>query len=516
MQPMFTTNDSEFTRLEGLYIKEMNPPAQITGVFLGAVGVTGECVRGPVGKAVEITSPARFKEVFGGRDYGSGGTLIGKVWKALLNKPFGKLVVVRACAAAALAASFDWESAAGGSIGTAILRIAAANPGLWGNDVAFKIADATDGDVNHFNLTIRYLGNTTTFKNLDCSTAHDNLAATVGDDDGNLVVLTKLADGRPVNTAAGVDGADADGYVNLGETVSGFTSVAGTNGSIVDSDFTASGKGLDLLAGTKGLGVVFIAERSSATLKAAIMPLAAKAYDRIFLICADSDTTSLAAAKAEAASNRNDDGRIVYCFNHPYTLDPETASFIVTDPTSWMASILSQTDVDIHPGEEDTKKFLAGINRLSYASLQREDYIGLREAGISALEQDEGFAFVSGVVTGLVPGKTEITRRRMTDFLQLSAAAVLKYNVKKKNLASRRTATKALLTAFCNDLAANERVVDKLASGKAAVVVDIESLNTESQRAAGLEKIFWKVKLIGHQLFLVLVTEIGTGVTVEA
>ena len=54
MQPMFTTNDSEFTRLEGLYIKETNPPPQITGVFLGVTGITGECVRGPVAKAVEI------------------------------------------------------------------------------------------------------------------------------------------------------------------------------------------------------------------------------------------------------------------------------------------------------------------------------------------------------------------------------------------------------------------------------------------------------------------------------
>jgi len=516
MQPMFTTNDSEFTRLEGLYIKETNPPPQITGVFLGVTGVTGECVRGPVAREIEITSPARFKEVFGGRDYGSGGVLVGKVWKTLVNRKFGKLVIVRAAAADAVAASFDWETAAGGSLGAEVLRIAAAWVGLAGNDLAFKISDATDGVADHFNCTIRYLGNTTPYKNCDVSTGNDNLATIVGDDDGNLVVLTKLDDGRPVNTFPGVDGADADGYVNLGETVSGFTSVAGSDGTIADSDFTASGKGIDLISTVKGLGCVLVAERSSAAIKASILSHAATAYDRVFLMCADSDTTSLANAKTDAANYRNGEGRVIYCFNHPYTLDPETATFIVREPCGNMASILSQIDVDIHPGEEDTKKYTADISRLSYPNLQREDYIGLREAGISALEQDEGFAFVSGVVTGLVPGKTEITRRRMTDFLQLSAAKVLKYNVKKKNTESRRRGAKALLTAFCNDLAANERVVDKLASGKAAAIVDIESMNTEAQRAAGEEVIFWKVKLISHELFLVLVTQIGTGVTIEA
>src|SRR5215213_5835638 len=99
--PFFTTNDSEINRLEGLYIKERNPPATISGVFLGTVGVVGDAIRGPVDTAVEITSEARFREVFGGRDQGSGGATVSSLWKAVVNKPFGKLVVVRAAAAAA-------------------------------------------------------------------------------------------------------------------------------------------------------------------------------------------------------------------------------------------------------------------------------------------------------------------------------------------------------------------------------------------------------------------------------
>lgn len=503
--PVFTSNDSEITRVEGLYLKERNPPAQVAGVFLGDVGVVGECVRGPTDRVIEITSEARFREVFGGRDYGSGGTLIGKVWQSMLNKPFGRAYVVRAAAAAAATASFDWETAAGGA-GTAVLRISATSKGAWGNNVQFKISAASDANANHFDMTIRYLGNTVLYKNLSVFTGEDNLATVIGSDDGNLVVCTKLASGRPVNTASGIDGADTEAYVNLGETVAAFTSVLGTEGTIADTDFTATGLGMELLANHRSVDICYVAERSNANIKAKWATLAAASTDKMFIITSDAGNTSIATAATDAATYRSD--RIIYTYNHPYTLDPETAAVIECHPTSFMASILSQTDVDIHPGEEDTKPFLAGISRLTNETLSRADYITLREAGICALEKDSGFLFVSGVTTSLTSGKTEITRRRMTDYIQLSLANSLKFSVKKKNTAARRRANSGMITAFLGDLKRAERIVEQFA-------VDTEALNTVAQRAAGVEKILIRVKLIGHILFLVLETEIGTSVNVQ-
>lgn len=503
--PMFTSNPAEYTRLEQLYITERTPPGAITGRFLGVVGIGGVCVRGPIGKVVEITSPARFIEVFGERDYGSGGTYLGEVHKALLNKPFGKVCVVRALAAAAAIASFDWETTAGGG-GTAVLRIAAANPGLWGNDVSFKVEAASDGNGNHFNLTIRYLGRTYLLKDCSTHTGEDNLAtkvASVWDEDAALVTLTKLASGRPVNTAAGIDGADADAYVNLGETVAAFASVAGTEGAIADSDFTATGKVLDLLANYKGIGIVMVAGRSNAAIKAGVLTKAAASSDRLFLVCPDAESTSQASAITEAGTLRSD--RVVYCFDHTYTMDPSTAAQIIVEPHSWMASILSQNDVDIHPGEEDTKTQTAGIRRLYNESLAREDYASLRAAGICALEKDDlgGFLFVSGVTTSLTSGKTEITRRRMADFLQLSAADRLRYYVKKKMTEDRIAALGGELNAFCEDLKRSQRVVEQYN-------VDLESLNTETQKAQGLFKVRWDVQTIRHFLHLVVETNIST------
>src|SRR5690554_2702784 len=93
----FTTNPADWTKLEGLYVSERNPPGMIQGANTSVVGFAGKCVRGP-DHPVEITSPGRCLEVFGGRDYtatGQGGTRIGEVHGALLNKRFGKIVVRR-------------------------------------------------------------------------------------------------------------------------------------------------------------------------------------------------------------------------------------------------------------------------------------------------------------------------------------------------------------------------------------------------------------------------------------
>jgi len=517
--PLFTSNPAEFTRLEGLYIQEQNPPGFIRGVSLGTVGMFGRCVRGPVDTPVQITSEARFLEVFGGRSLAADGSgaLVGDIWRDLLNKPFGNLIIVRAALSTDVAASFTEEDTDGGG-GTAIIRIDASSVGAWGNNVFFRIEDATDGDALKFNLVIRYHGATVTYENLNTQAGNDNLATVIGDDLGNHVVVTKLADGRPLNTdsntgayLAALDTGAVGGFMALGTTVASYTSVLGTTGTLTAADYTGTGRALDQIKEYRGVGAVLCSEADTEatvdSVNTAMITAAAASSDRLFLLWSGNHADPVATVAADvAAFSRND--RVVFCYNSPKTLDPETGTLLEVPPHSWMASILSQTDVDIHPGEEATKAFTAGISELRNESLTREDYVTLREAGIAALERDEGFLFVSGVVIDLTPGKTEITRRRSADFLQLSAAGRLKFYVKKKNLAETRRIMGGELVSFSDDLKAQNRIIEEFE-------VDQESVNTESQRAQGLEFILWRVKLIGHILHLVLKTEIGTGVTIE-
>lgn len=505
--PFFTNNDADITQLEGVYIKETLPPATVAAVSLNTIGVFGTTLKGPTTAPINITSEQRFIDVFGG-GYLSG-VRVNNVWTSILNKGFSNLYVVRVAAAAAVAASFTLESASGGA-GTAVLRIDASSVGAWGNSVKWKVVAATDGVSTHFNLLIKdtITGKTVTYQNLDI-VAGDNTLATVGTDDARLVILTKLAAARPSNSIASTDGADTDGYTSLGQTVAGYTSVAGSDGSVADSDYFGGGtKGLDLLATYHGVAVVYCAEYTSANLKAATKVFAAASSDRLFLVGATDQTTSVSAAVTDVATYRSD--RIIYVYNHVYTIDPVLGTETLVRPESWMATILANTDVDIHVGEEDTKKLIVGITRIFQPSLVRQDYINLKAAGISALEIDLGDpVFVSGVVTDLTPGKTEIARRRMADFLQLSAAQALRFHVKKKNTEQRRTAIGATLKGWLSGLKRQGRVVEDFE-------IDMDILTSPDDQANGIQRILMRVRLVPHMLYVVLVTQIGTSVVITA
>ena len=500
----FTTNPAEWTALEGLYISERKSPGFIAGVSANVVGIAGKCVRGPT-TPQEITSTARFVEVYGERDVNGDGTaaLVGEVWRALLNKPFGKVIVQRAYAAAAVAASIGLETAAGGA-GTIIGTLAASSPGTWGNSIKAKVETASDADATHWNLRVKWLGSTYLYENLNTSTGVDNTATVIGDDAGNLITFTKSNSGRPVNNAASTDGADTDGYITVGVTQSGFTVVAGTDGSIAASDYNTA---IDALAAYSGVSVALVAEdgATAATYNGHLVTIAALAIDRLFLTWSGANGQAVATeASAKAAQITTESDRIVWCYNAAKILDPVTGLKIASPPHHWLASILSQNDVDVHPGADECKKQLAGALELYNQTLTRADLITLLDAGISALEKvDGGFAFHSAVCTD----GSEITTRRSRDFLQLSAARRLRTYVKSKATRTRRLQMVGELKAFSQQLQDDERIIEAF-----EVRDDVTST---IQAGMGLRRVLWRVRFIGHMRFLVLETDMGTGVVID-
>ncbi len=485
--PFFTENPGEFTRLEGVYIFEKDPPAFVQGVFLGVVGIAGQTLRGPVNQPVEITSEARFVEVFGERSYDNSTVSVNKVREFLMNKPFGKVVVARVAAAAATIAEADDADG--------FVNVSASSAGAWGNDLTVEYKTASDENVAHFDLVVGYKGGFTTYKNLDVSTGNDNLLDVIGADLGNLVVVTKITDGTPAAAAAAA----------LADTV-------GADGTIAATDYTVSGGPLDQIGNYPGVAIVAAADGVDATINAGInakmLLLAQASSDRMFLVWNGSHTASTAAVITDVASYRSD--RVVYAYNSINTFDTDLGAQVTVPPHSWIASVMSQTDVDVNPGEEGSKDFTGGISGLQSTALSREDYISLREAGIATWERDSdgGHLLVSAVTTSLESGRTEITRRRMADFLQISAARRLRFYVKKKNTVANRAMMLGELEAFSAQLQAEERVVEEYA-------VVSQGVNTAASRAQGVECILWRVKIIGHMLHIVLKTEIGTTVVIS-
>lgn len=479
MQPMFTNNDSEIGRLEQLYIRERRSPGLVRGVFLGVVCVVAECLRGPVETPIEITSRERLIDVFGGRDLTGGGPILSRLWTFFLNKRFGKIVVVRVKATGAAASTLNLSDANP----TVIARVDAASVGAWGNLVTVAVQNATDGVNNHWNLVVKYLGKTVVIRNLDTTANHDNTLARIPFDESNWITLTKVADGRPAN--------------------SGDTALAnGADGTPVDADYTGTGKALEIAAAAQGAGIVTVAERFSNAIKTKMYSLSATTFDRLWIMGAADETVNKSTAITDVANFRSD--RVIYAFNHAQTLDGDSAQNVYTHPAGWMASILANTDVDIHPGDSDNTVLTQAITALAFKGLQREDYISLREAGIAALERDDGYSFVSGVTTSLDDGLTQITRRRMADYILLSLTTSLKKSVKKKNTQTRRATNGGIVKSFLEPLKKAERVVEDYE------VPDPDSVNTQQSRAAGNERLVIRVSLIKHILSLILDAEIGT------
>lgn len=513
--PFYTSNPAEFTRVAGLYVVEVAPPGFIQGRNLNVIGIAGAAVRGPVDTPVEITSFQRFKDIFGGRDYGAGGSFVNELLKLFLAGPVGKVVCVRAAATAAAKASFTLETAADGA-GTAVLKVEATSPGQWAGSasggsatgVKVKVEAATDGTSGKFNLRVKYLGQVKLYENLDIRTGTDNTLTVVGSDLANWVTLTKLADGTPVTT--GMSGLDTDGYITLGQTVASFTSVPGDDGTIADTDYTASGRALDKLAAYPGIGVALVAERANATIAGAIVTRAAAATDRAWLIWSGDHTDTPAdLVTFQAALTRSD--RVWHAANSPYIIDPDTATQIQVAPVLTLAVDVSQTAVNQHVGSNRTKAFNAAIQKLTNETWTREDYATLKAAGICGLERaanGSGFCFVDGVTTNLTAGLTEIARRREADFITLSMADRLQDFVKEEDTEDVQGEMAGEAVDFLDSLKRAKSIV------KAFAVDQGDTVNTDQARAQGIEVLAVNVKFYNHILGLVLRVNAGTGVVV--
>lgn len=490
----FTSNPADYETLEQLYITEKSPPGFVRGADLSVTGIFTKTTRGPLTPQI-ITSVARMLEVYGPRDVVDGGALYNELYRCLLGKPFGTLVVRRVAAAAAAASTLTLST---------FLKIDASSVGVWGNGLTAAVENASNGDANMFNLRIKWRSEQVLYENLNIFSTADNLLVEVGEDVGRLITLTKLLPGRPVNAAAASLTGGTDGTLAATDYVSGLADIAAFRGisSVICPESLES----------------VVTSGAQATLNAAIVTAAPQAVDRVFMtwdgLPANTPAQTMTALNAQITSKSD---RIVWGYNAAKVLDSATGLNVECGPHVFLASVRSQNDVDVHAGSTDAKKQLAGIRELRSSTISRGDLVLLRARGVSTLVADEsfgglgttaeGFSFQSVVTTDLTPGKTELTRRVMADFILLSLADRLRFYVKQKNTIEKRAQMQAECIAFLSTLKSQNRVVENFA---------ILEGSTKADRSRGIEKIILRVDLVDHLLHLVLEAEIGTGVVIEA
>ena len=481
--------------LEGVRANEVAQPGSIQGVSINLMGLVGKCVRGRVDKPIRVTNFARFVEVFGGRDIVDKGALVGEVWKAMLYKDVGEFVVRRVAAAAAVTATKNASDA----VPTAIIRIDASSPGTWGNGVTYSIEAASNGVATAFNLRVIWRGQEQIYQDLSCNGTDDNLATTIGDDDGNLVVVTKLASGRPVNAA-------------------GVALLAGTDGVIAATDYNNA---LTDMANSKDARYICVPESLEDTVAAAaqatfngqIVTAAGASATKVFFTWDGKPANSKAQATAAVSAQittRSD--RIFYAVNATKIVDPITGGKIWQGPHVWAAALASATDYNDHLGQPENERLTAAIKELQFETFDDAgtELKALRDAGASSLERRDTGAvgFHSAVTTSLANGKTELARRRSADFLIQSAALGLKQYLRKHLTDKNIRDLNAAMVGFSNDLKENRATIVK------GYTVDT-TMNTPATLAKNQYTVLWVVGLVGHFLEIYLAVDARTGAITE-
>lgn len=470
-----STDATTWDDVDGIIINESAPAPNVQGVAANIAILVGQSPRG-LTDLVSVGSIGEFNELYGKSSTGMG--------LALKNKKFGMLKVIRVVAAAAATASKAFAS-------TAVDRVtftAKQGPGAYGNNIQIKIeAGSTQGS--------KYTVKDTTPDGVMLQEVYDNV----------LIANVVSAFASSLLVTATLNSATAE------PSTTAFTALAsGSDGTVADTDYqTAIAK-----ADIEGAGNFLFLDSYNATRNGYLRQHAADTQDKMVILAGlESDTR--AQAVTDVANYRDVEGRIIYAY--PWVKTPVDGTEVFVNPASFVASILSQTSPHIDPASTKNAQFTAGIVALK-RSLSRNDYILLKDAGIMAFENDSdiGIKIKSGIVTQIADSsKVTVLRRRMADYLTMSAAKFLKNYQNAVNSKENRTLVKAAFLAFIQNLE-NLGILPKdsdVKDGKAKLV-DTESLNTNNSIAQGFFKILWKQRIFSAMRYIVITAEIGESVVV--
>ncbi len=217
----------------GVYIEEVPSAVRtITGVSTSVTGFIGRARRGPVNRATVIHSFGEFERVFGGL---WGLSALGYAVQHYFLNGGATAVIVRVHGGATTA-SLDLGTGA---------TLAAANPGLWGNQLRARVDHSTadPSDTTTFNLSVMDLGTrlVETHRNLSTSATSPRNATQVLANESALVRVTTLT-ARPAETPAPAAGATPFENGPSGQLSNAVAATGGGNdsGALADSAILGS------------------------------------------------------------------------------------------------------------------------------------------------------------------------------------------------------------------------------------------------------------------------------------
>ena len=467
-----TNNPTEYDDLDGIIIDERSPDPRIRGVGTGTVLLVGKFQRGD-NIANIVGSTAQFYEKYGKSSFDGN--------HALLNKRFSNLKIRRVIASDAVAATLSLQG----------LKFDAKSKGAWGNAVTITVEDGTMSNTKKITVKGNDAENAQYFPN----EVFDNITV---DNAASRFASSKLVSASRLSATVLTNAVDQ-------------SLATGSDGSIADNDYKLALE--DSLV--ERLADIIILDEYNTVRNEYLEAHVISAQDRI-AICGGPEEESVSEATTEAGMLRQVDGRIIYAYNWISTLIDGVSTF--TSPTSWYASILSQTAPNVDPAYALNNRYMQGAIGVKNNSLTRANYIALLQGGVSSFENDLdiGIKVKSGVTTQIVDStKVSVLRRRMSDYLINSIAPFMKLYQNTVNSLENRNALKAAILGFVQTQELLGILpTDAEVNGGRAKVVDVESQNTDDSIAAGLLIVNYRQRIFSSARFIVLKTEIGESVVV--
>ncbi len=414
---LFVTSTSQALN-HGVFAIERQPPAVIRPVGAAVDAIVDQFPWGPDSAVYTVLDPADFAKKFAP----AGMSRTGGGYMAVASKAWPLLKVVRVLGSTAIKASCTINKTGP----AAFIVITLKYKGTAGNSVTATTAAATDGDANHFNLTVSVTGATGTssdvFQNLNYSgTGTDS--APVFTDCILVGAISKSASGTPI----------------LGTT----TFSGGTNGTIDATAYVgtqgSTDQGISLFESDKTPDFVFTGDPGNslrAAVNAGLVAHADYMTDRMAFINGDSGMT-LAAVQTDVASYRS--LRCCYLDNWAYQRDDVDGTQRLTPPAPFAVSVASNLSPSTSFAwkAQDAQQFMRAIVSLETSRGPGGSYTNEAQ-GICTLQREEGggHTFECAVVTAAPtePTKKAYKRTRMAHYIAKSVTTSLRPFVDSPNV----------------------------------------------------------------------------------
>lgn len=413
----FIASRSLATR-HAVYAEERTPPAVIQAIDTGVVGLVGQFPWGPddeVVQPVDVATRGRTFAPFGMSRLGTG-------WLATLWKGWPDLRIVRVTGSTAAKATATIQDTTGP---TDIIVVTLKYKGAEGNNVDWTISAPSDGDANHFKLTVHVTGPSgyteDVFDNLNYSGTGSDSTPTFTD---TILVggITKSNAGRPTNGTGDFSGG-LDGTINSARYI----------GTPSAGDF-----GMALFENDKQIRTVFAddpGDSDRAAVNAGLSAHVSLMGERVAVIKGDSGLT-LSAAQTDVANYRSK--RIVFADPWGYIYDDTDGSEQLVPLDSFVASVIAQTSpsTSIAWKSPTVIEMLRGIIRLETPRGNGAGSNTLQGIATVIKEDEGGHSIEAGVLTIAPsdPSVQNLTRTRMGDYIATSVTRSLRRAVDAPNV----------------------------------------------------------------------------------